>query len=183
MTETETYNLTVDEETWPEITGRPEKFTKSFDIGQLYYTTSNVASETGINLPCIRLHVLDDLCRAINTAVQASDPHAVPIQSLYTSTLNLAEGPNSGTRSTHFINFTHVALVISLADSGSNGGQLRDLTFQKTLNSTLILPIVFSERVISPPGEQGYVASVFEFNTSVRSSLGSRSVDLNSTST
>lgn len=170
----EAYQLTVDQSVWRSKTSRPEDFNTALDLGHFVYTTTNIADSDGVNMPCIRIPVLDELCKAINASVaKATDNDAVQIESLYTSTLNVADGPGSQRRDTHYVTFTRAALVVSLADNQDTAHQGWDLTFKEKLGSDIVLPMVFSEIAISSEGK-GLVASVFEFNTSMRGRLGAR---------
>jgi hypothetical protein len=171
------YKLTVSQDTWLSKDNRPDELSTPLDLGHLTYTVVNIDTSEGINLPSLRLDVLDQLCSAINETLQASDPKADLIDSLYTSTLNLCEGPDAQTRSTHYVTFTRAALVVSLADDPSTSW---NLTFRGKLKSDLVLPMVFSEIIIFPIEDGSLPASVFEFNTSLRGGYGRRSVHLRS---
>ncbi|KAJ4376785.1 hypothetical protein N0V86_006903 [Didymella sp. IMI 355093] len=165
------YKLTVSQDAWPSKNDRPTELSSPLELGRLTYAAVNIGSSDGANLPSVRLDVLDQLCDIINANLRISDPDALLIDSLYTSTLNLAEGPSSQTRSTHYITFTRAALVMSLADQSSTGW---NLTFKAKLQSDLVLPMVFSEIVVFPVEGDSVPASVFEFNTSMRGGYGHR---------
>jgi hypothetical protein len=171
---TEPYRLKVDRKVWSSTADRPDKFQNALNFGNIVYTTTNVGGSDGVNLPCVRIKILDDLCRAINATARKTDQKAPQIDSLYTSVLNFEEGPGCQSRSTHYVTFTEAALVVRLADQ-DNALRGRNLTFKNKLKSDIVLPMVFSELQIS--SEDGaLVGAVFEFDTSRRGKMGLRLV-------
>ena len=176
MESPEIYTLTISKDIWNSTEERPEIFNSEINFGKITYTTVNIGGSDGLNAPIIRLQLLDDLCAAINSFVAQSDNASKPLQSLYESTINLVEGPRTLNRSMHYITFHAAAMVVNLSDQKSTA-KGRTLTFRETLNSNIVLPLVFSEIVLQSVGDS-LVGACYEFNSSMRGNIGSRCVSI-----
>jgi len=158
------YQMILDKDRWPktELARQSPKSPEAF--GTLIFETENIGGEEGLEIPAVKIPVLDQLCMAINSV---ADPD-MPLNTLYSSAMTMTD------RSDFVVNvkLDNADVIASLADQFSLESPF-DLTFRDKLKCDVTLPILFQEFELKLVENQ-LVGAAYEFNPLMRGCMGER---------
>ncbi|MCJ1421447.1 hypothetical protein MMC32_007811 [Xylographa parallela] len=158
------FSLTLDQSPWPAGTDRTTPV-QPVSFGQIAIATYHTDGADGFSYPIVTVPLLDQLCAAINAAT--TGPAIETLYSSYTSVDN--DGNFMG-----IVDFDSASVVAALSDANQTH-QTLNLTFKKSLSSSIVLPILFRRLQFSLDWSwSNPTGTIYELDSTMQYQMGTR---------